>query len=291
MELDRQEGERYHAGFYDRQSAGSESSARQILPLVLDLLDVRSAVDVGCGVGPWLAVLQSIGIDDYLGIDGGYVDRGKLRIAPTRFQAADLTQPMRLGRKFDLVLCLEVAEHLPAAVAPTLVQSLCAFGDVVLFSAAIPLQLGIHHINLRWPDYWAELFARQSFVCVDCLRRQVWTNQKVSWWYAQNAVLYVKQSALPTYPKLAALGDLIGAAPLPLVHPTNYEWVGADLTRLRELTDSPSVWHAAAAFAKSIGASVRRRIGHSRLAQPGDGTKFRSESVAARSTPAYKPAE
>jgi SAM-dependent methyltransferase len=291
MELDRQEGERYHPAFYDRQSAASESSATQILPLVLDLVDVRSAVDVGCGVGPWLAVLESIGIDDYLGIDGGYVDRGKLHIAPSRFQAADLTQPMRLGRKFDLVLCLEVAEHLPETVAPTLVQSLCALGDVVLFSAAIPFQLGIHHINLRWPDYWAGLFARQSFACVDCLRRRVWTNKKVSWWYAQNAVLYVKQSAVPAYPKLAALGDVIGAAPLPLVHPTNYEWMGSDLKRLRELTDSPGVRHAGAAFAKSIGALVRRRIGLSPFARPSDRAKSRSVSAADRSTPAYKPAE
>ena len=253
--------ELYDPAFYDRQSSASERSARQILPLLLELIDIQSAVDVGCGVGPWLAVLESIGIDDYLGIDGDYVDRDKLRIAPFRFHGADLTHPLRLGRKFDLVLCLEVAEHLPEAAAPTLVQSLCALGDVVLFSAAIPFQLGIHHINLRWPDYWAGLFAQQSYACVDCLRRRVWTNKNVSWWYAQNAILYVRQSAVPAYPKLAALGDVVGAAPLPLVHPTNYEWIGAGMKRLRDLTDAPDVRQAGATFAKSIGASVSRRIG------------------------------
>ena len=260
MESDPQNGEPYDPAFYDRQSAASERSAGQILPLVLDLVDVRSAVDVGCGVAPWLAVLESMGIHDYLGIDGDYVDRGKLRIPASRFQPGDLTQPLRPGRTFDLVMCLEVAEHLPEAAAPTLVQSLCELGNVVLFSAAIPFQLGIHHINLQWPDYWANLFARQSFACVDCLRRRIWTNDSVSWWYAQNAMLYVKQSAVPAYPKLAALGDLIGAAPLPLVHPTNYEWMGESLTRLRDENDSPGVRHAGAAFARSIGASVRRRI-------------------------------
>jgi SAM-dependent methyltransferase len=268
MESDRRYGGPYDPAFYDRRSAASERSASQVLPLVLDLVQVHSAVDVGCGVGSWLAVLESTGIDDYLGIDGDYVDRGKLRIPASRFHPGDLTQPLRLGRRFDLVMCLEVAEHLPEAAAPTLVQSLCELGDVVLFSAAIPFQLGIHHINLQWPDYWAALFARQSFACVDCLRQQVWTNKRVSWWYAQNAMLYVRQTAVQAHPKLAALGDVIGAAPLPLVHPTNYEWLGADLKWLRELTDSPGVRHAVAAFAKSIGASVRRRIGLSPFARP-----------------------
>ena len=49
---------RYDKGFYEGQQAGSRSSAERIVPLVLDLVHPRSVVDIGCGVGTWLAVIE-----------------------------------------------------------------------------------------------------------------------------------------------------------------------------------------------------------------------------------------
>ena len=76
----------------------------------------------------WLAVLTESGVPDVWGIDGDYVDRSLLQIPRERFLPHDLTMPIHLERRFDLVLCLEVAEHLPADSAPTLVDSLVGLG-------------------------------------------------------------------------------------------------------------------------------------------------------------------
>ena len=70
--------------------------------------------------------------------------------------------PLRIGRRFDLVNCLEVAEHLDASRADSFVDDLCALGDVVVFSAAIPGQGGTHHVNEQFQSYWQERFRRNG---------------------------------------------------------------------------------------------------------------------------------
>ena len=64
--------------------------------------------------------------------------REQLRIAPQDFQVQDLRRSFRLERRFDLALCLEVAEHLPAKAADAFVASLVELAPVVVFSAAMP---------------------------------------------------------------------------------------------------------------------------------------------------------
>ena len=75
----------YDKKFYDDQADGSLRSAQAIVPLVIDLSEPRSVVDFGCGIGTWLQAFVECGVDDYLGLDGDYVDRSQLRIPADRF--------------------------------------------------------------------------------------------------------------------------------------------------------------------------------------------------------------
>jgi cyclopropane fatty-acyl-phospholipid synthase-like methyltransferase len=86
----------YTEDFYQNQKQGSRRSAEQIVPLVLELVQPRSIVDIGCGLGTWLAVFIQHGIVDVLGVDGDYVERNMLQIGEDRFVAHDLTKPIRL---------------------------------------------------------------------------------------------------------------------------------------------------------------------------------------------------
>ena len=217
----------YTRAFFAQQRAGSRASAETVVPLVLELFGrPASVVDVGCGTGTWLAAFREHGIEDVLGIDGSYVDRSTLELPPERFLARDLGRPFDVGRRFDLVLSLEVAEHLPEERAAAFVETLARLGKLVLFSAAIPGQGGTHHVNEQWPAYWAELFAAQGFVHVDCLRRRLWHDENVAFWYAQNLLVYVAGAELQRYERLARLHDPSERAPAALVHPTRYlEWV------------------------------------------------------------------
>jgi SAM-dependent methyltransferase len=175
---------------------GAYRSAQEVVPLVLELLRPRSLIDVGCGVGSWLVAFREHGVTDVLGVDGAYLDLDLLQIPREQFLAHDLERPLKLGRRFDLAVSLEVAEHLPAEHAATLVASLVGLAPVVLFSAAVPLQGGTHHVNEQWPGYWVSLFERHGYLVIDCLRDKVWSNDRVEWWYAQNMLFFCSPEAL-----------------------------------------------------------------------------------------------
>jgi SAM-dependent methyltransferase len=209
----------YDASYYSSLRRGMQVSAQRVAPILVDLFAPRSVVDVGCGPGEWLAAFLEQGVDDVLGIDGAHIDPESLAIAPEQFLAHDLCRPLQLERRFDLVLCLEVAEHLPAEAADVLVESLTGLGDVVVFSAAIPHQGGEHHINEQWPQYWGQRFQDRGYALCDIVRWQVWNDPQVEWWYAQNMTVFTAAGRLEQ--------DLSRSAPdpehpLPVVHPRLY---------------------------------------------------------------------
>jgi SAM-dependent methyltransferase len=213
----------YDRSFYAGLEAWARDSAEQIVPIVLDLVKPQSVVDVGCGTGAWLAAFADHGVSRYLGIDGPHVDRDTLRIDPSRFTPADLTAPLSIGaERFDLALSLEVAEHLPEARAAGFLDTLVTLAPVVLFSAAIPLQGGVNHVNERWQSYWARLFGERGFVVVDAIRPRVWGNPKVASFYAQNMFLYVRDSVLREHHALNRERDRTAVVPLDAVHPRHY---------------------------------------------------------------------
>lgn len=219
----------YNTHFFQRHSCESLRSAEQVIPCVIEHIRPASVIDIGCGIGTWLSVWKKTGVTDINGVDGSYVRVEDLLIEKERFSFFNLEQGYASNRKYDLVSCLEVAEHISAASAGNLVNSLCKLGDVVLFSAAIPGQGGTDHINEQYPDYWKKLFANNGFVPVDCLRKKIWSNDKVSFWYRQNLLFYIKESALSRYEGLAReVGDNEDGF-LNLVHPEQFNKVNREL--------------------------------------------------------------
>lgn len=174
----------YNFQFYAYDIQNKLRSARIVVSHVLDFFDeIKSVVDFGCGVGEFLSEFKKQAKCDVLGIDGDYLDRSLLCINENEFVAGDLTKPIDLSRKFDLAITLEVGEHLPKENAVVFVQTLCNHSGVILFCSAPPPQPGIEHINCQFPSWWVELFKRQGFVCVDCLRRKLWYNEDIHYFY------------------------------------------------------------------------------------------------------------
>lgn len=217
----------YTPAFFDGQRDVSLRSAERVVPYVLSLVAPRSVVDVGCGTGTWLSVFRRHGVEDVLGLDGGYVDRARLLVPAERFAPADLAGDWGVGRRFDLAVSLEVAEHLPPGTDGAFVARLCRLAPTVLFSAALPHQGGTHHVNERWPSHWAGLFAREGFAAVDVLRGRFWDDPEVDLCYRNNALLFADPAAHP--PGSSPLGDLLSRAadapptPRDVVHPERWE--------------------------------------------------------------------
>jgi SAM-dependent methyltransferase len=168
----------------------SVASAHAVLPVVFALRRARSVVDVGCLYGAWAAVSRELGVDEVVGVDGEYVDHADLMIPAGDFLARDLARPLRLDRAFDLAISLEVAHYLPPARADGFVGDLCDLAPMVLFSAAIPHQGGVGHVNEQWPAYWAQRFAARAYTPLDCVRDEVWDDPAVASWYAQNTIVF-----------------------------------------------------------------------------------------------------
>lgn len=240
----------YTQQFFADRHQRTVHSANVLLSRTLELLPpVRSAIDVGCGVGTWLSVLQSRGVADIQGVDGDWVDPRLLVIPPEVFQKADLTQPLNVVRRFDLAISLEVAEHLPPRCADEFVATLVRLSDFVLFSAAIPHQGGRNHLNEQWPEYWAERFARHGYAPIDALRAQVWDDPGIDTWYKQNTLLYVNRTRLPELPT-SARGN-VSSSMLSVVHPDLY------LAKMRRMN---SVGGSLPLFPRAIKNWVKRRF-------------------------------
>lgn len=190
----------YDQGFFSDIANGAARSAGVVVPLVDRGYEPVTVVDVGCGQGWWGAAFEARGCA-VTGVDGDYVTDRQL----ARFVEHDLTQPLPDLARFDLAVCLEVAEHLPESRAASFVADLVALAPVVLFSAAIPGQPGVHHVNCQWPAYWAEKFAEHGYGVRDTYRWPLWDDDRVEPWYRQNLMVFESGREIAT--------------PRPLVHP------------------------------------------------------------------------
>lgn len=213
----------YDGDWYEDQIGGSLQSAREVVPIILALVQPCSVVDVGCGMGTWLSVFIEHNIADVIGLDGNYADKKKLLIPENQFISFDLTKNMQLERKFDLVMSLEVAEHFGEEFARGFVKGLVSLGQTILFSAAIPGQGGTHHINEQWPEFWRRLFAEHGYVPVDCLRSRIWNNRKVQVCYRQNMLFYVEEEHLKNSPILLKEKERFHDQVFSIVHPDMLE--------------------------------------------------------------------
>lgn len=249
----------YNPAFYDQQADASALSASVMLDCLFERFRPSSVVDVGCGIGTWLGVCREMGIGDVVGIDGDYVVRDRLRIPAALFAPADVTDPADVaaksgGRRFDLAISLEVAEHLPQSEAGRFVRTLTELSDRVLFSAAIPYQGGTNHIHENWQEHWAILFRAAGYEVVDLFRARLWGDRRVAFWYRQNAFLFVRKGS-------AAEAEFASEAglrfPLSAVHPEMLAWASQRLGRAPGGTlERDAQIHASLVVANLQGAST-----------------------------------
>jgi SAM-dependent methyltransferase len=186
--------------FHHYNEDHNTTSAKEMIPYILNYIKPTSVIDVGCGKAQWLKVFLEHGIKSIMGVDGEHVSKDQLLVSADNFVAANFEDLDNVRKnfkniKFDLVLNLEVAEHLTPEKAEPFIDFLTSLGDNILFSAAIPNQTGENHFNEQPHSYWQELFKKNGFVVLDIFRENFWNNEKVNWWYRQNMFLVVKSGS------------------------------------------------------------------------------------------------
>jgi SAM-dependent methyltransferase len=209
-----------HGGQLESDEEKNRHAGRVILRLLFGEFLPKSVVDIGCGLGTWLSVARELGVRDITGVDGSWLEKSRLRIPEHLVRVLDLEKPFDLERRFDLAICIEVAEHLDEKAARGFVGSLTSHSDIILFSAAMPFQGGDHHVNEQWPDYWRDLFMERGFQILDVIRGHIWTDPSIHLWLRQNLFLFVAKSVVERGEVFRALSG--HPPPLSVVHPEVY---------------------------------------------------------------------
>jgi SAM-dependent methyltransferase len=222
----------YPPDFYADRRQHTLHAARRILQALPDGLARRRIADIGCGTGTFLAAGLELGAQEVVGIEGDWVTPSMLDDPRIAFEPRDLEQSFE-GPRVDLVLSLEVAEHLSPKRAEAFVRDLVAMAPAVLFSAAIPGQGGVGHVNEQWQSHWATLFAAHGYDAYDVIRPLIWADEAVPAWYRQNAILFLQGD----------LGERLGLAStapelLDKVHPAFWARANRELKYANALPES-----------------------------------------------------
>ena len=153
----------YDKKFFQAHIAFSERYTEMAQWLCANLKPKR-AIDFGCGNGFIISQLKQCGVT-VTGVEGSLnaIEYAAQNITKD-IQIADLNKSLDFG-KYDLVICSEVAEHLPKESADAFVNTLSSHSTkIIFFTAAEPGQGGVNHINEQPHEYWIEKFNMKGFI-------------------------------------------------------------------------------------------------------------------------------
>lgn len=133
-----------------------------IAEAIISKIGPRTVLDAGCAMGFLVERLRERGVEAF-GID--ISDYALSQVRPDLkpyVRVGSLADP--LSQRYDLVVCIEVLEHLQPQEGERAVHSLCDAADDILFSSTPTDYREATHFNVQPPDYWAGLFAECGLV-------------------------------------------------------------------------------------------------------------------------------
>jgi hypothetical protein len=172
-------------------------AAQKIAPIIVDLIGIpESIVDLGGGAGGWLKAFKDTGTEKVYCIDHPSIKPEELLISQEDFIPYDLSKEMPSPIKCDLAISTEFAEHIDKSKSKDVVNFLTQSSSIVLFSAAIPGQVGIGHINEQRPDFWKRLYEERGYERIDVIRPKIIFDKTIPVWFRQNLYLYVDKNII-----------------------------------------------------------------------------------------------
>lgn len=134
---------------------------RQIAEKIKKGIEPGTVLDAGCAFGFLVEQLRGLNIQAF-GVDlSSYaIEQTDPSIRPFCW-VASLSDP--LPQRYDLIVSIEVLEHMPQEQAELAIQNLCTVSDDILFSSTPFDYKETTHLNVHVPEYWAEQFALHSF--------------------------------------------------------------------------------------------------------------------------------
>jgi len=129
---------------------------------IVETIGPRTALDAGCAMGFLVEGLRERGVDAF-GVDISEYAIGQAHesIRPYCW-VGSVSAP--LPQRYDMIVCIEVLEHLRQPESEAAIANFCRFSDDILFSSTPFDYREATHFNVQPPEYWADQFARHGFV-------------------------------------------------------------------------------------------------------------------------------
>lgn len=128
---------------------------------IVQQIGPASLFDAGCGRGLLVQLLRQRGVEAFGADISSYAIENAYPQAKPYCWHASITE--NLSRQYDLIICIEVMEHLSPAESELAIANLCQHTRDILFSSSPFDYQEPTHINVQLPEYWAELFAHHQF--------------------------------------------------------------------------------------------------------------------------------
>lgn len=121
----------------------------------------RRVLDAGCGMAFLIEGLRHRGVEAF-GVDLSSYAIGQVHESVRPFCSQGSITDEFTGQ-YDLIVSIEVLEHMAAPDAERAIENMCAHTSDVLFSSTPIDYKEATHVNVHQPDYWVEQFGRYGF--------------------------------------------------------------------------------------------------------------------------------
>jgi hypothetical protein len=178
-------------------------NAYKCLRILKESFPFDRVADFGCGIGGWLAAARDLGASEIRGFEGPWIAQADTVIPKENIELVSLDKDLlNLSKYYDLAMSIEVAEHLPPEAADRFVATLVSAADKILFSAAIPGQGGLGHLNEQPLGYWVGKFWAHHYVPLEILRPYIAHDRQIYPWLRQNLIMFITYGVLVRSPAL-----------------------------------------------------------------------------------------
>ena len=133
----------------------------QIAKRIIEQFEPKTVLDAGCAWGFLVEAFRNRGVEAY-GVDiSEYAIQNVHPDIKPYCWIGSITEPF--PKKYELITCIEVLEHMPQKEAEKAIENLCTYSNEIVFSSTPFDYKEATHFNVHDPEYWAEQFARYGF--------------------------------------------------------------------------------------------------------------------------------
>ena len=133
----------------------------QIAKRIIEQFEPKTVLDAGCAWGFLVEAFRNRGVEAF-GVDiSEYAIQNIYPDIKPYCWLGSITEPF--PKKYELITCIEVLEHMPQKEAEKAIENLCTHANEIVFSSTPFDYKEATHFNVHDPEYWAEQFARYGF--------------------------------------------------------------------------------------------------------------------------------